>query len=267
VLSDEMTAFLFTLGFELYVDERKQASKSDRAYSVWEKRCHARVDDCRHFSRLPHRVTWMEYSMAAQQEKRRELLPAIGQSSDYTAEELAEMKRANVRIGWLMRQHDHVETAFAAERFVGRSDISAIARDGFEILWCTDNAPLPWPDLLFTRGTPDGLAISEYLAGVGDYYRPNVGLRHSDIAQPVIDRIEGAEVSGCARELWCFLSTFNKVPIFDEHTVVRASGFVRDGYHKFLEHKVLTINVPQKAGLRAESPDRCWPAFAAAPTK
>jgi len=51
---------------------------------------------------------------------------------------------------------------------------------------------------------------------------------------------------GRAGMMWVFLSTFNKVPIFAETEIKRSHGFVaRGGYHRFLDHKILTINIPE----------------------
>src|SRR5262249_23186208 len=49
------------------------------------------VDDCRYFSRLPYRITWIEYSLAAQAEKHAELLQSMGIPSDYAPDMLAQM--------------------------------------------------------------------------------------------------------------------------------------------------------------------------------
>src|SRR5262249_52990355 len=115
-----------------------------------------------------------------------------------------------------------------------------------------DGVPLPWTNQFAPATGPNYDAVSEYLSGVADYYRNNVGLRYIDGAPHTIATLDDTDVSGCARILWSFLSTFNKVPIVGGRVVTRSHGFVaQDSHHKFLAHRVLTITVPQKAGRKA----------------
>jgi hypothetical protein len=51
---------------------------------------------------------------------------------------------------------------------------------------------------------------------------------------------------GVARRMWAFLATINDLPVLLTDKV-QAKGFVARGqYRRFLSHKTITINVPQK---------------------
>lgn len=260
VLSDDMAAFLYTLMIEIY--------SGGKGGPHWRRRCCRRLDDCRHFSRLPHRVTWVEYSLAAMLQREIETKAkhsddVLSPYSSVNDSDLTHAKSRRSRVGWLFRQHDKIETAFCADYFLGGIGVDSEPRwsqAAMSVVWCTENDPLPLWDgelvepstLMFPPGAESGLSQSEYVTGVKDYDRPNVAMmfhrkrpgRDADLAQ------------GRARMMWCFLSTFNKVPIVGQHTVVPSHGFVaRGSYHRFLEHKIITINVPEKAGIRKVARD------------
>src|SRR5215831_15251755 len=267
VLSDEMAAFLYTLMVEIY------AGKPEKFYR---RKVHRRLDDCRHFSRLPHRVTWIEYNLNAmvlrEEETRGEPIEArpvmhptmdegVLRYSDIDSHIVQSSERRPRRVGWLLMQHDKIETAFRADYFIGGLPPSGRPKwikTNMSLIWCPDDEPMPvWPGpfiqepsvLIFPSGGDEhaeGLTQSEYVTGVRGYERSNVGMLFFKKTKSLPDL-----ATGRARMMWAFLSTFNKVPIVGEHRVVPAHGFVaRGGYHRFLEHKVLTITVPEKAGLR-----------------
>jgi hypothetical protein len=261
VLSDEMAAFMYTMMVEILAGNRP-------AGCHWQKRCVARLDDCRWFSRLPHRVTWVEYSLGAMYERE---LSDRRKSGDHRVDgeqhKLQLTKSAGTRIGWLLQQHDHIDTAFRAQYFLGVPNLAA-SHYRSELLWCTDDTPLPWStialqELAEQKGwlypeddTTHLISSSEFVTGVRGYNRSNVGFRWRDGQSSPTPRqlsLEG-EMSGLhgrARMMWCFLSMFNKVPIIGEHRIVPSHGFVAQGrYHRFLEHKIITVNVPEKAGIR-----------------
>jgi hypothetical protein len=244
-LSDEMAAFLYTLTFELY-DQGKFDGRL--------RRIHQRLDDCRHFSRLPHPVTWVEYSLYAMLQlaiELREQFGIMGYDDDETA--LAWAKESNTRDGWLLRQHGSIEAAVQADYFRGgiHSNGKAISwAEPRSAIWCTDDEPLPWTDGFHSLF---GESASAFVAGIRAYDKHNVGARMTSWvkteAEATKDEIEQA--SGHARMMWAFLSTFNKVPVYGEHRVEPSRGFVAAGsYHKFLDHKVLTINIPGEAKIR-----------------
>jgi hypothetical protein len=251
VLADDMAAFLYAMMVELFIGplKFKEQWDSESEKKRWHNRLWGRLDDCRYFSRLPHPVTWIEYRLAAMVAKEIEATAEHGyRSIDEVDERL--VKYANTKIGWLLEQHPQIETAVSVQYFIGMQadGKTVIHRYPIAVTWCTDDTPLPWPSLQFTDEDNLLRSASAFVTGVRGYHRPNVGMRalHADAslewAKPLQDR---------ARMMWAFLSTFNKIPIIGEHQVVPARGFVaRGSYRRFLDYKVLTINIPEQAGLR-----------------
>jgi hypothetical protein len=272
VLSDEMAAFLYTLMVEIY------AGKPGKFLL---RRTHRRLDDCRHFSRLPHRLTWVEYSLNAMLVREEEtkgqpietrsvmyqdIDDGVLRYSDIDHHMVQSTQRRPRRVGWLLMQHDKIETAFRADYFIGGLPPSGKpkwTKTNMSLIWCPDEEPMPvWPGpfvqqlsaLIFPSRAEDpeyqhteGLTQSEYVTGVRGYERDNVGMLFFDRTKSNLPDL----ATGRARMIWAFLSTFNKVPIVGEQKIVPSRGFVaRGAYHRFLEHKVLTISVPEKAGLR-----------------
>ena len=209
----------------------------------------------------------------------REVEQRKGGDDPYTKaqEDLILTKLSGSRVGWLMYQHPKIETAFAAEYFVG-VPAAALITDGvirypLSIVWCTDDTPLPWTHLvkyddeamIASIAAERGIArkdvildsASAFVTGVRGYDRSNVGLRHLGIPRdPEMSETVFTNLSGRARMMWAFLSIFNKVPILGERRVVPSKGYMAGrGYRKFFEHKVITVNIPEKAALRKVARD------------
>ena len=127
VMDDTMTEFLTDLVFETFNGRLLGQEQRGRVIN-WpniQKRTSKMLDEMRHFSRLPHRITWVEYSHQAA--IRRMLQLANYHDLDYAAdlkvipphaERTVEMSKG-VQIGWLMRQIDNSETAFDCSTFIG----------------------------------------------------------------------------------------------------------------------------------------------------
>jgi hypothetical protein len=278
VLTDDMAELLYSMMLAIYgFDPRPGDMAEDRKPSK-RKRIHGRLDDCRWFSRLPHRVTWVEYSLHAML-TREVAVRAKSGDDPYTnaQEDLIATKSSEVRVGWLMYQHNKVDVAFAAEYFIGVPETAdhtdGVIRFPVSIVWCTDDTPLPWMNLVDINdeavvaaiAAERGLARDEvildsasaFVTGVRGYDRSNVGLRHLNIPRdPEMSETVFTNLSGRARMMWAFLSIFNKVPILGERRVVPTKGYMagRD-YRKFFEHKVITVNIPEKAALRKVARD------------
>lgn len=267
VLTDEMSAFMYSMMVTMLDVNRPYSSPlvKRRAYG----RTLARLDDCRWFARLPHRVTWVEYSLPAMFERE---ISDRRKAGDETAGprldgKLQDAKMAQARIGWLFIQHDHIDTAFRVQYFLGNHIGSY--RYWTEILWCTDDKPLPWHsvdmrELFEPEDFPEQRPLksaSEFVTGLDGYIRSNVGWRWRDGqgAPTQFDFKLDSEMEGThgrARMMWCFLATFNKVPILGERKVVPSRGFVaRGSYRQFLEHSIITVNIPEQAALRKVARD------------
>lgn len=243
ILSDEAAAFLYTMMVELILQPSSMPTefKSDAQRHRWHQRLYGRLDDCRHFSRLPHPAVWVEYRLAAMAAQERKTKDEMGWGDD-----VHDPAGEHSRVGWLMEQHPAIGDRAVSVRYVVsavRGGRSATVCYPVAVTWCTDDTPLPWPSML---------EDSDTVVAVPGYRRRNVGLR---ALRPLAGWAGGdfdvESLTGRCRMMWAFLATFNKIPILGEQRVVPSHGFVaRGAYHRFLEHKVLTINIPEKAGLR-----------------
>jgi len=260
VLDDAMAAFLYELTYIAFHGPRMIDSKNNPRW----KKIHQRLDETRHFSRLPHRVTWVEFSrevalrttmMIAERDKVRADIDIMGSAGTPKRED---WEGSGQRMGWLMQQHSKIETAFMCTQFYNRhKDNPEIEFIPLALSWQTDDDPLPWalrePDGEY-RGLRTG---SEMLTGIAGYARSNVGFQF--MHSPEDARLSRAEIEreynnaiidskGVLRYAWMFLSTVNKIPLVGQREVRPSKGFVAKGrYRHFLSHQVITLHVPEKA--------------------
>jgi len=267
VLDDGMTAFLIDLVWHSMMFGRvfRQARHGQQPnMKAVGKRVFRALDNMRYFSRLPHRVTWVEFS--AEAFSRRQLAIAVengietvasvdpdGNVIGRTEQEEIIASSKGVRFGWLMRQM--TETSFDCSAFTGGAGPQPTCSQT-SLVWDTENNVPPVrliePDAE-SRGYRTG---AEMATGMRGYQRDNVGYRICVVrksSQSLIDYTEDTQHSirnqhGRLRYIWMFLSTLNKIPLVNERVVKPSRGFMgRGSYRKFLEHSVITLNVPQKA--------------------
>ncbi|PWT76439.1 MAG: hypothetical protein C5B60_04120 [Chloroflexi bacterium] len=260
VLDDAMTAFLYELTYTAFHGPRMIDSKN----IVRWKKVYERLDETRHFSRLPHAKIWVELS----REAALRTIEMIRDRDNVRAEidimsSAGEPKRddwegSGQRMGWLMQQHPKVETAFMCTQFYNRhKDNPEIEFIPVALSWQTDDDPLPWqlrePQSEY-RGLKTG---SELITGIHGYARSNVGFQlmvspneklfsKAELEQEYHNAI--IDSKGILRYIWMFLSTINKIPLVGQHEVKPSRGFVAKGrYRHFLSHQVITLHVPEKA--------------------
>jgi len=65
VLADDMAAFLYSLRIQIFMGKPSKP--------ISRRIVHQRVDDCRYLARLPHKITWLEYSTAAMYQREIEI--------------------------------------------------------------------------------------------------------------------------------------------------------------------------------------------------
>jgi len=243
VLDDEMSTFLGELGTQAFVGTRplgdviaNEAGKRNVAVR------NRMIEHLRMGARLPGEVTWIEYNLRNCQARSNELL---GRKVD-----LNEMP---AREGWLLMRHPTLPTAFRAHIVSHDPDIDH--GDGFDtwtfpvaLAWTADmETILPWHRIPFGE---DSNRPSEISTGLLGYVSDRCGYVFSDMLvtpnQPKAMSDLLGEWSGVQRRMWALLATINDLPV--EVTEVRASkGFLGKGqYRKFLDHKTLTLTVPQK---------------------
>lgn len=267
VLDDAMTRFLVELTFQSFT-ARAARSRKHLAKPKYE-RLFKLLDDIRHFSRLPHRVTWVEYSHEAYMRRELEIFDeydielriqphAFTETqevidADLKAEEWLKLSKGQ-RIGWLFTSHQKIETAFSCSVFSATSPTSTVSLSNASYCWDTDDNPLPWK-IIEPRPSRGYNTGSEKATHIRGYVRPNVGFRimvarlptesNDEFHRSCQEHIDG--LGGLLRYNWMFLSTVNKIPLAGARVVKPTHGFVaRGSYRKFLSHSVITLSVPQK---------------------
>jgi hypothetical protein len=214
------------------------------------------LETVRLLGRLPHKTTWIEYDVDAFAERQHatySIQPIdLGASPD--------PRDRHARIGWLIRQHPKIETAFrlsVVNEFTHPPHLQMLP---FDYAWCADEAAIPW---LPADAVPDedprtmvGMAVGfvvnfksinewEVFQPV-EYDRVSL-LRNSYTLRPARGQLRKimAVAAGTLRRALMLLAAINDVPIGVKH-VTQARGFVAQGrYRKFLSHSVITITLPK----------------------
>jgi len=239
VLDDQMSSFLVDLSSSAFLDDKKTKVR----YRL--------VDQMRTLARLPHQLTWVEFSYACAQKRALELQltdPSEGPNPPIRTE----------RQGWLLNQHPKNETLFRVHIFENASSLGGLLTLPFAFAWHTDEAPSVWAEAA-ANANKLGWSQSEMCVGVVGYCNDRCG-----IAQPeYFDNWQRGDdnyremfgeflrgYSATLRRVWALLATVNDIPI-EARSVVSARGFVaRGSYHRFLDHKIITLRVPDSADLK-----------------
>jgi hypothetical protein len=199
------------------------------------------IDSLRRSSRLPHRVTWIEFDAVAFINRRvelgRKLFDFHGERPDYAM---------CPRMGFLLQEHQHLSTAIRVSSFaaVSNDDITTLGNQ-FQWAYSTTDDPLPWDA---------DIDCGELACGIGDYRTPCVGVIYM---KPIPDEDKTSvfgftthamvvKETGILRSLFGFLSTLSDIPA---STVKKRTegGYVAGGqYHKYLEHSVVRLSLPYK---------------------
>ena len=251
VLTDEMSAFLADLTYQTFTN-RYGKIKPERFKVVGGRG----IDETRHFSRLPHKITWVEFSETFFLKRMRELYLdkkpkysiAVGDGTD--PDDVSD----GLRNAWLCWQHNEIETAFSARLWSlnekGQSGSSPVA-----LMWNTESGPLPWRQMPFVISNKT-MAPSEWVMLAKGYVRDNVGFHNvsGELETPVHDEqsktMYNAQMAtqGRLQSIFSFLSTLNKIPLVGIQEIKQSRGFVARGqYRKFLNHSIIHLNIPGKA--------------------
>jgi len=242
MLSEPMSGFLGELASRAFMPTKRKPGTSDAEFYALMAR---QVDSMRVGARAPHRTVWIEYDLRAAQTRSKALL-----DQKFDPSESPEVE------GWLIEQHPQMETAFRLHIFTWNKDPREADEHGFGLwslphvyTWTVDDSQTPWPSVLTLDGTQDaGVAT-----GILTYTTRSVTVAQSDLMLPM-QRFPNKIVCelmrewvGVVRRAWALLATLNDLPLV--YSDVRQSkGFVAKGrYRRFLDHRTITINVPQKA--------------------
>jgi hypothetical protein len=218
----------------------------DLSWSFWtggqRKRLH-RLDNARQMARLPHRLTWVEFDLLAYYNRAKQQGIDVKYMGKMPGE--PDCKRA----GWLLRQHDKIETAFIASEVHASIIIPDRATmHPVSICWTSDDTPLPWITFELWRNEPSGLAVQ--MAG---YDCKQVGWTYTYSPEFSSQMMYGVQKSAPAsikpdlsiRDLWALLATINDLPVRIEPVRPDKGYIARGSYRKFLSHSVVHLTVPE----------------------
>jgi hypothetical protein len=238
VLDDGMAAFM--------------ADLSTVPFQVAHVRRPAVLDSLRHGARLPHAVTWIEFSGHAFRDR----LNQTETSHDAWGNKLAGIHNVPPRWGWLLEEHPQMPQAIAIHEYM---DLGGGIGAGlpFHWVWNTMDDPLPW--------TADFHA-GEIAHGISGYHCPQIGVVY-DQPIPRQRRVEVKwdydtglspyttdtlviEMGGTVRYALALLATLNDVPATVTEVKTDRGFVARGAYRKYLGHNVVKLTVPARADTR-----------------
>lgn len=227
VLDESMSEFLGELGTAAFASRPGHIRRS-------------MAENLRVSARLPHKSIWIEYNLRRCQARSQALLGNSYNPKDSPTTE-----------GVLLQQHPTMDTAVIMYLF---SDVGEMDEFGYRFYtfpvaytWTVTDEATPWVSAFQDAGRD-----AEIGTGMIGYRSPSVSITlHSALLEregnpkAVLDLI--SDWCGCMRRVWALLATLNDVPAIATE-VRQAKGFVAKGrYRTFLDHKTLTINIPQKS--------------------
>jgi hypothetical protein len=188
-------------------------------------------------SRLPHDVTWVEFSHSRFLDRQDEL--PTGRCYSQTGER-------EITEGWLLNGFDRDEDTFRAHVFQ-RAD-GHLRTFPLSIFWRTDEQRVPGiahrSDKNFGRTAVLGLSGNDRSEAVETCDSELL------VDADTVDMRDFGWVCGVMRRVWAFLATVNDLPV-TSRDVRPSKGFMaRAQYRRFLEHKVITLDVPHKESWR-----------------
>ncbi len=237
VLDDKMSAFLADLSSAAFMDKKRSKKSAELVYRL--------VDQLRISARLPHKLTWIEFNFAVASRRARDL----GLTSPFDVP--GEQPRTG-RQGWLLNQHSTDETLFRVHVFENMPPLGLMMAP-FAYGWRTDEEASGWQ--LPPRNS-EYVSLSEACVGVVGYRNDRCSIVEPEYfhnpehpSKPQVEVFnEFFKVhASTLRRVWALLATVNDLPVLAK-TVTPIKGFVARGqYRRFLEHKIITLHVPEKA--------------------
>lgn len=153
-------------------------------------------------------------------------------------------------MGWLIRQHDKIETAFQATEFSQSSIYDNVAMaHPISIAWCSDDTPIPFPHFkLFTPTDADDEA--SFVVWQMGYKSSQVrwtATYGERVTREVLTGMDVSQVTPHLRinNLWALLATINDLPVRIEFVEPSKGYITRGSYRKFLKHSIVHLTVPE----------------------
>jgi hypothetical protein len=255
VLDESMSRFLADLNYWTFAGRNTHIKLQRRL-----KHAHRGIDSVRHFCRLPHKVTWVEYQYDAMAMRLQEIVNEEKfEGSVLSSGDVKPGEPYRCLEGFLCWQHASVETAFCAKVWT-RNEAGVSSSNPIVLMWDTEDGPLPWWPMQTIAPLDElGVTASEAALMCRGYLRGNVGFRNMagelDTPPHEIDSeimvVAQHALIGKMQSIWTFLSTLNRIPLVGERKVERSRGFMaRGNYRRFLEHSVITLEIPKRAETR-----------------
>jgi len=211
------------------------------------------LDNARQHARLPHALTWIEYNNWAFTDRYRTVMRhdmTVGKKL-YRLGEPLPLDAVPPRMGWLLQQHDRIDSAFLM------TEVRSSAMENHwvfvgpaAVAWSSDDGPIPWPRLeLRVEG---GITPSEHATHMQGYINDRVYMteawpRAEGAIKAMPDLIGAAQTSSAAAYYWLFLATLNDLPISIQPVSPNKGYMARGSYKTFLKHSIIHLTVPERA--------------------
>jgi hypothetical protein len=205
----------------------------------------ARVGNFRQTARAPHALTWVEFNFKLYKDRTREL-GYFKVTSDPDTD-------IPTRFGWLIEQHPHNPAAFRCVEIRSTVNVEGLAYvHSVALTWCCDNLPSPYRPYPDDKDNPNGakdrLELHAHFTTVNPGHQDRPGftemLTGNDYKSEAELRSRVFPMTPPVT-IWAFLATIDDLPV--RYTEVRPDrGFMaRGNYRKFLQHSIITLNVPE----------------------
>jgi hypothetical protein len=254
LLDDNMSAFLADIDIAGFHKRSDQANIKA-------------VETMRRMARVPHSSVWVEYDFTRYNERESEL--SAGKAVNYEPAEGVYL----VREGWLLQNcpTDPLEQrAFIFQR-QSKADADRLWWFPFGIYWrCDENSVVSGTGvtttgeaasdavLAWSRSAIIGIRYGQ--AGIDAGLWKGVSVSKGDQIINCPDEYDSADThqhnlwwgpaTGVLRRIWAFLSAVDDIPVLRREARTSRGFTARAQYRRYLEHKILTLRVPQPVDMR-----------------
>jgi hypothetical protein len=201
-------------------------------------------------ARLPHSLTWIEY----------EVEPYEGVLKNHYGitrrDPIDPNKDYPTKIGWLIRQHPTLETAFRLTMILAVAGRARMVP--FDLAWTVTDDPVPWPCVASMSAQQAATCalglVTEYDAEteVTTFFAPDSYLCVSVLPNEITDRYAGKDINNDAvnhcselRKVITLLAAINDIPVGIKKVVPSHGFFAKGRYRSFLDHHVITLTLPK----------------------
>ena len=236
------------------LDDTMSAYLADLVVGAWKGGLRKRVNsahNARRQARLPHADTWIEFDnsvfMDRYRRQGRHAMTFENRAGVFRPDEKLPDNAVPFRIGWLLRQHSVIDTAFQmieVRTSTMKKDRVFIAPAA--IAWSSDDGPIPWPCLDIKYGSSLSEAATHFQGFISDRVYPiEAHPRGLEMVNINIDLLGSGQTITPITHSWLLLATINDLPISVERIQPSKGCMRRGSYKKFLKHSVIHLNVPE----------------------